>query len=296
MRSPVTNSENCFVIDSIDCKDVIDMYECFCSIDVSKAFLGLNSIQLYKCFDSGYEFFYPFEIAGGSELYEDLSKFQWYYLPWKWEHAKSLPFVEEAKNILEIGCGTGTFLSRIAKKYPGNTATGLEITRGKYHFGNIINETIQQHAHGHREAYDLVCSYQVLEHITDVRSFLSASLDVLKVGGKLIISVPNNNSVLFKGNKDAYLNMPPHHMGRWSSKSLEFLTRIFPMTLVSKFYEPIQDYHLEFFKSVLRKRIRRFRNPVLEKLSYNNNFLSYVSRIAKPFYKGHSVMFVYEKT
>ena len=79
---------------------------------------------------------------------------------------------------------------------------------------------------------------------------LNSSIDCLKVGGKLFISVPNNNSFLGLDHLNV-LNQPPHHMGLWDRKSLYHLQRFFPLRLDDLFLEPPQIYHKEYCTSII---------------------------------------------
>jgi 2-polyprenyl-3-methyl-5-hydroxy-6-metoxy-1,4-benzoquinol methylase len=125
--------------------------------------------------------------------------------------------------------------------------TGLELNKSaietiyKETGHNILNETIQQHSFKNKGSYDIVCSFQVMEHIADIKNVIEASILCLKKGGKLIISVPNNESNLYRY-KTHPLNEPPHHVGLWDSKSLKNLELFFNIKLVNLFYEPIETW------------------------------------------------------
>lgn len=42
--------------------------------------------------------------------------------------------------------------------------------------------------------------------------------------------------------------MPTNHLGLWDDKSLSKLVKFYPLKKLEILYEPIQDYHFEFFK------------------------------------------------
>jgi SAM-dependent methyltransferase len=144
--------------------------------------------------------------------------------------------------------------------------------------------------------YDRVCFYQVLEHIFDVNSFIKAALNLLNKGGYLIISVPNNSSVFFRKKNNVYLNMPPHHMGLWSKSSLIHLSKIFPLYMEEINYEPIQEYHFEWFKSIIKNGVTKTKIPFLNRWVGNPRVLTSVTSLLRTFYRGHSMMVVYRKT
>jgi SAM-dependent methyltransferase len=117
---------------------------------------------------------------------------------------------------------------------------------------SISEESVQEHAENYPGAYDIVCSFQVLEHVVDPRGFLEASVKLLAPGGKLIISTPNARSFL----RHAFniLDMPPHHMTGWSVESYRFLQSILPVKLERVLYEPLADYHIDYFVDTYSSR------------------------------------------
>lgn len=246
--SPLTFTDNVEMEKTISVQHIIEKYQEHFSTDVSRFFPGLQSISLYKCKDTGYRFFTPFNTAGDGKFYEHFQNFDWYYMDWKWEHTSAINYINAGDKVLEVGCGTGNFLKRVQEK--GAECLGLELNEKAVESGlknniRIIRETIEQHAEKYQGIYDVVCSFQVLEHISDVNSFISGQLKVLKPGGLLMISVPNNAS--FLGMSENYLNLPPHHMGLWTPDSLSGLTKIFSLKLVELPLEPLQKYHHSYF-------------------------------------------------
>jgi 2-polyprenyl-3-methyl-5-hydroxy-6-metoxy-1,4-benzoquinol methylase len=174
--------------------------------------------------NSSYRFYHPYDMwLGIANLYEQLQKYDWYYMPWKWEHETTLMYIENGQSVLEVGCGNGSFLKKINEIFDLNESIGLELNRKQLICSdnyNIVNKYVQEYQIENQSKYDIVCSYQVLEHISDVFGFIDAKLNCLKIGGKLIISVPNNDSFIQYLN--SALNMPPHHMGLWNKKSIQY--------------------------------------------------------------------------
>ncbi|MGB3852024.1 MAG: class I SAM-dependent methyltransferase [Tunicatimonas sp.] len=253
VKSPLTGSNNTTWLKSIAISYIKEQYRKQCNIDVSSFFEGLKDISIYRDNDTGYCFYYPCTVAGDDKFYEKLQQFDWYYMPWKWEHQQAATLLSKGMKVLEVGCAQGSFLKKIVNEHQIE-ATGLELNKSAAHKANsaglnVLTETIQGHAQQHADTYDLVCSFQVVEHIANVNSFLEAQVRVLKPGGKLIISVPNNGGFLGNDNNN-FLNMPPHHMGLWDGNSLKNISNIYGLTHQGNYFEPLQEYHKDYFKSI----------------------------------------------
>jgi 2-polyprenyl-3-methyl-5-hydroxy-6-metoxy-1,4-benzoquinol methylase len=246
LKSPVTYSNNISRLRSFDTALIKDGYLRETKVDVSRFFNNLTEIELYECNDTGYRFYYPFNIYGDDQFYQDLhERNTWYYQDNRWEHPLALSFLKPTDKILEIGSGDGFFIN-LCKKNNINHITGLELNTAAaakaLKQGNIIyNETIQDYSVTHAGEYDVVCNFQVLEHIVDIRSFIDASLTVLKKGGKMIIAVPNNNPYLFEWDDYHTLNLPPHHAGLWNKAVFKKLEQFFDIKNTHAFTEPLGE-------------------------------------------------------
>ncbi|MBK9532256.1 MAG: methyltransferase domain-containing protein [Chitinophagaceae bacterium] len=120
----------------------------------------------------------------------------------RWEHPFALSYLKPADKILEIGSGDGFFI-KLCKKNNINDIKGLELNtaaaaKATQEGNTIINEPIQDHSALTCREYDVVCNFQVPEHIVDIRSFMESSLAVLKKGGQNDHCSPNNNPYLFE--------------------------------------------------------------------------------------------------
>ena len=110
---------------------------------------------------------------------------------------------------------------------------------------NISKQDLIEHTAINPEAYDIVCSFQVVEHVAQSYDFIKASVDALKPGGLLIIGVPNNNPYLFRKDKYHTLNLPPHHMGLWDKLSLANMGKHLNLEIEEILVEPLQDWEIE---------------------------------------------------
>jgi 2-polyprenyl-3-methyl-5-hydroxy-6-metoxy-1,4-benzoquinol methylase len=106
----------------------------------------------------------------------------------------------ERGSLLEIGCGTGTFM--VAARQAGWNVLGIEpgraaaaIARGK---GLDILDGYFPEVLGSQRTFDVIAMLDVLEHFADPLSFLAKASDHLEPGGHLFIQVPNWDSLLVR--------------------------------------------------------------------------------------------------
>ena len=116
---------------------------------------------------------------------------------------------------------------------------------------------------------------------------------------RLIIAVPAEDS--FVGvTTNGILNMPPHHISRYSDKCLENIAEIFGIRLVALIHEPLQKEHRAYYKSVawanmwLKPRLidTRLVRKVVNRLGFFARRLGLI-RVPKGLF-GHTVLAVYE--
>ncbi|HUS02522.1 MAG TPA: class I SAM-dependent methyltransferase [Chitinophagaceae bacterium] len=295
VKSPVTLSNNTKLIETIPVKTIIEQYRSLLDMDVSNYFTGLDNIYMYECLDTGFRFYYPENIFGDEAFYAELQKKDFYYNPWIWENKAALNNIKPGSKILEVGCGTGSFLQVMQKK--GFDCTGVELNQSAVDVCrqkglNVFKQLLEEHVIEHSEMYDVVCSFQVLEHVYDVHSFITSSLKCLKPGGKLIMAVPNNNPWFLKYDKLNTLNMPPHHSGLWNKETFLQLPRFFPVKVIRILIEPIYDrmpflyVYLKHFKLNLLYKIFKSIPPGIT----NRGLLP-----LKWFVKGKCVLAIFEK-
>ena len=300
VKSPLSNKHNTTVEAEILVKSIIENYKQDCGIDVSEYFKGLSYIHIYKCLDSNYKFYFPFHISGKDSLYEKLQKNNGYY-QLRLEHKIAESFFKADSSILEIGCGNGFFLEELQRTRK-ILCTGLEFNQDAVRAGqskglNILAEDISNYSTQHYEEYDIVCSFQVLEHVVEVHDFIQAALDSLKVGGKFIIGVPNNNPYLYKYDMYHTLNLPPHHMGLWDVDSLDNLQDIFRIEVDRILVEPLQVHDYEYFLKLQSKHSGLFLRLISKIIL---NMMPYIIRgkiqdIFSNFYQGRNILAIYTK-
>ncbi|PRY15774.1 methyltransferase family protein [Pontibacter ummariensis] len=289
------------LIGKVDREWLVKAYSGSFGIDVLPLLPNNIDLALYEDIEYKYRFFHPFHVTGDDKFYQGLEKFDWYYMPWKWEHEVSLNYIKNNLKVLEVGCGSGGFLKKVSSKVGKDNVVGLElnsdaVSRLQAEDYLVYDSDITKFSSTNKDVFDLVCSFQVLEHIADVRGFINAKIDCLKRGGKLIISVPNNDSTLFHINYGGALNYPPHHLGMWNKASLKALQDLFPIKLKKFYFEPLQEYHWDWYLSIIDYKVDNSSfSRFLKKYPRLKSNLHSLLRLLKPSIKGHSIVAVYEK-
>jgi len=135
-------------------------------------------------------------------------------------------------------------------------------------------------------------SFSVLEHIADPITFLQCTLKMLKVSGKLIICVPNNDALINK-DKESPLNLPPHHMGLWNKQSLIFLGKALNIKVEQHVNEPLQIHHIDWYVRTLLKKLagESIYHRIISEDKYSCVYSKENEETAKNII-GHSILFV----
>lgn len=216
-------------------------------IDVRPEFRGVSQINFWQCTACALFFFTPSSLTGSPQLYSQLDKFEWYYMPRKWEFDMALQDIRGCKKVLEIGSGSGSFIV-LARETLGLEVEGLEqnakaiaesIRRGLM----VRKTTVEEMARQFPASYDAICSFQVLEHVQKPRQFLEACCTLLRPGGLLLLGLPNADSYIRKLANP--LDLPPHHMTRWTKACLRNVQHHFPIKLIRTACEPLRNYQME---------------------------------------------------
>jgi 2-polyprenyl-3-methyl-5-hydroxy-6-metoxy-1,4-benzoquinol methylase len=141
-----------------------------------------------------------------------------YHLVRSYQFYKKKKVIQKNSNmkkgkILDIGCGTGDFLKYMAAS--GWEADGVETDKGakmiaEKKLGKKIEENLNLLS-GENQ-YDVISMWHVLEHVYNVEDCLKKVNKLLKIGGVLVVGVPNCASYdanKYKGNWVAY-DLPIH--------------------------------------------------------------------------------------
>lgn len=226
IRSPVTGGP-AYLCDEFRCADLIDRYRNDWGLDVASHFKGRDRLTLYRCADSGYRFFHPPDLAGEAAFYDEFWALEnpTIHRPKgvvrdDWQFA--LERLRPGEKTLDVGCAEGAFMEhaqRVAHiEGIDENEEGCRIAER-----NGLNATcssVANYAKTHPQAFDVVVASQVLEHVYDVAGFVTGLKELARPGGRIILSVPNNEPYYAGWTKYESLNNPPHHIGLWNEESL----------------------------------------------------------------------------
>lgn len=303
--SPFDNQTEARIISKINTKEIITGYMKTYNMDVSNNFKNLEFVYICECPLSLLRFYYPFNLDGDGQFYKELSMNDWYYSEDRWEHKEIVEFIKPNSTVLEIGSGDGVFLKTLSTdkkiEYTGLELNLLAIEKAKLKNIHLTNDLLSEHVSdpGNIGKYDVVCSFQVLEHISVINSIMVDSIKALKPDGVLIIAVPNNDAFFIKQNThpSRYLNMPPHHVNLFNEASLVKLAEVFNLKINRIFKEPLHDNQIDVLLHNISAKIvlkNSFLLKVLWRLKIHIPFRPIV-RLFRKRLTGHTIIVVYEK-
>jgi len=131
------------------------------------------------------------------------------------------PYLPSGSRIIDIGCGIGTLLSILKKRYPGADLSGIEysevaVNSAPPHIRNCIRagDIVELAPELSTHPYDIVICTEVLEHIPEPSKALDSIVSLLKPGGIALFTVPAG--MMYWSSQDTFAG----HLRRF--KYLEF--------------------------------------------------------------------------
>lgn len=246
-RCPLCHGRQCRPLRSLDPAVLRQVYHDKLGVHIELQDCG--QIDYLQCLACDLRFFSP-PLAGGVDFYRQLQNISWYYREEKPEYAIAAGHIDAADDVLEIGAGKGAFARHVkCASYVGLETSPDAILQARHAGIELRQQELHEHALAHANTYDAICAFQVLEHVPDPRGFLEDAQLALREEGKLIIAVPSEDSFASIDFWDV-LNMPPHHLTRWSDLSLRNAARLLGLRLVAIEHEILPDRDVHWYARI----------------------------------------------
>jgi SAM-dependent methyltransferase len=142
----------------------------------------------------------------------------------RWRHIlKTLKRYSGGPRLIDVGAGNGYFVF-LARTEFGLQAEGLEISDAEAEFARKVFglQLLRGELSAINDKFDVVSSFNVLEHVREPSSLLAEMSDRLSPAGHLILTTPNPACIhrRIRGLQKWNMVCPPHHINLFTRKSL----------------------------------------------------------------------------
>ena len=218
-----------------------------CGQLTAKAAYPLRNAQIYRCHSCDFHFLNRLDdITGIEAASKGLDEKAWNYIEKRLGESsallpKRLELVKEVtelsgKRCLDIGAGTGQFMHELQKEQaltagiePSNVRRDYALRKfGLKLYKDLIDaEYWQANYVGY---FDLICLWDVIEHVNFPVATLRSACQLLKPGGHLLLDTPNRETLAY----------------RWSEKLCRF-SRGQQSLFLENFYSTAPYGHKQIF-------------------------------------------------
>ncbi len=156
-------------------------------------------------------------------------------------------FSSEAKNLLDVGCGTGDFL-QIAQQNNW-TVFGIEPNENARNIANQKTKNtvfdVEQLLKFKPKSFDVITLWHVLEHLPDLEEHIAILKSLLTPKGTLIIAVPNYKSYDAKYYKEFWAAYDvPRHLWHFSQVTISKLVKKEKMKVIKTLPMKYDSYYV----------------------------------------------------
>ena len=204
------------------------------SSDVRARHTPADVATLRACDACQLQFFTP-KAPGDEDFYNELMGTV-SYLPDRWAFNVVLRRLEGVSSLIDVGCGSGVFLRAVDVPRAIGIDRNPDVQATLAGYGIEVHEDLAALAARESGAFDVVCAFEVLEHVDDVAAILDPVRIALRPGGRLFVSVPNVDRA--RPEAPEPLDLPPHHVSRWSASHALVIAERFGLELVRVDREP----------------------------------------------------------
>lgn len=265
---------------------------------VWERYVPAPTTTLLRCANCGLERFEPASPAG-PDFYAALQSSGGYYEETRWEFARGADLTIGATSVLELGAGDGGFL-RVLPEPTRRRVVAVEsnpeaVVKLRALGAAVVDDLTSL---GADERFDVVCAYNVIEHVSRPARVLGQLAERVQAGGTLTFSVPNRHRWLRTGAIEP-LDCPPHHLTRWDHTQANAVTEATGLRLRAVEVEPAPRSQVEGFVQQRLAAVaptgiaRLIRRAVVNGATWNSIARSRRARAGGLL--GHSLLFVLER-
>jgi len=247
-----------------------------------------SNCKFLKCEICSFSFASPF-ISGNTKFYSITYSDSLSFSPWKWEYQVTFDAIKELESnssfdhskLLEVGAGNGSFVKKISQEIiQAENILCTEFSEyGRKEIESLNIECLsidvrEISAAKYYEAFDIVCVFQVLEHLDRLNEFFEKINWLTTRNAYLFIAVPNSYYREFYDRLGSFFDVPPTHVSRWTKQSFCHIAKKFGWVLLKHAIQPVPyftklrkflfnrlDYHFTIFGW-----INNIKNPLINRL------------------------------
>ena len=181
-------------------------------------------------------------------------------------------------NVLEIGSSTGFFIEEANNR--GWKTLGLELNPSAVSFAqkrglNVKNEDFLKT--NFDEKFDIICAFDVLEHLIDPKKIVQAAYKNLKKGGLLFVYVPNWQSAsrLLLGEKNSHFIWPTHHLTYFTPYTLQSFFKKNKFKMIFWETQGLDFMDIDWYLNHIKDNKSKFYQKNIDKLQFMINGAGY---------------------
>jgi 2-polyprenyl-3-methyl-5-hydroxy-6-metoxy-1,4-benzoquinol methylase len=210
--------------------------------------------------------------------------------------SKHIKKARNGESVIEIGCVPGQFLAYISKNF-GYFPEGVDYVKGSR---EVTGKTLKENGINDFRVYEkdflrwksskkypLVTSFGFIEHFDDPISIVKKHIDLLSVGGTLLIEVPNFNGLRYFVSKHSDIKtLNIHNMQVMSLSFYRHIAKIFNLKIKYLGYCGGFEYNWGNHNPTLKEKLVyapfKILSKVLKRIPMNSKFMSaYIVFIAE---------------
>jgi 2-polyprenyl-3-methyl-5-hydroxy-6-metoxy-1,4-benzoquinol methylase len=195
--------------------------------------INFPDIPVFKCTDCGFIYSGKIMTQQGLELYYKDSFGSDKHLKGQIINAQvnmtilsRLLNLNKIEILLDVGCGYGFFIKKMLDKYKLHQAIGLELSDQEVTYAvkelklDVRNFSVEN-SNLKQSSFDLVTSFEVIEHLINPPEFLEKISSLVKPGGYLVVMTDNFESRIALNMGEHFPKWIPHsHISHFGPKAL----------------------------------------------------------------------------